>query len=578
MAARRVAWLLDIGFGTLRGSARSAALMAECLAAHGFETHTLSGPEVTRARVKRLLCALHDELHAGDAFVLYFVGHGDKIQGTLGPLRSGGPRAEDEILFLITYDIFVDGETTPAIAGPELSKWLSPLADKIGNVTVILDCCRAATMVPGKAPVDAEAVAHHEVILHRAAAALRAKYRGGPEGVTRGDRSETSIVRLVATTRNETAIERKESDGWTGLFTAALSQVLMQRRPYGGEERSWDQLLPELQEIVLAGCPTQRPGVEGPRHRLPFSLRERRDLDEYPCCLTAGRWIVDAGALHGIEVGDHFDLGPQGALAERVEPHCSYLRVTARPPAPAPRRTRRSLCGRRDTIAWCSEQTLPPNPPGLQFLRGEHAGAIATVEDRVAGPVLCDPTGDVIHAGASGLLEAACRLARWCRQAPVLEALASDKLLHVTWGREGSTAVLPRAGAELPAEAGIWVRASGTGERAEVFVSLFRLQADRHLVHLSDDLDHGISVSRNGSVDLIQGPGILPLHWSPQVPADRPRDEALILLVSTHPRSFHRVGTTPTIPRKAIEPRVRRSASAPVDFAVVNLAYRLCGR
>lgn len=576
--ARRVAWLLDIGFGTLQASARSAARMAECLVAHRFETHTLSGSEVTRARVHGLLCAMREELQPGDAFVLYFVGHGDKIWGASSSAPSGPP--DDELLVLITHDVFGDGEALPVIAGPELSAWLSPLADKIGNVTVILDCCRAATLVPGEAP-DEGSAAKIEVILHQAAAALRAKYRGGSD-TTRGGpshASHASIVRLVATTRNQYAIERRQPDGWIGLFTDCLAGVLMRPRD---RELSWDELLPELQDLVLAGCPTQRPGVEGPRHRVPFSLRERRDPDEHPCYLAGDGWIVDAGMLHGIETGDRFDLGAKGATAERVEPHRTFLRTIAGSGGPEPQRTRRIAGARVDIVAWCSEQSPPTDPPGLRLHRGLHAAAIATVEDRATGTVLCDTSGNVIHAGIEGLLAAACRQARWSRQAPAFAALASDHLLNVEWGREGSTVALPRTGVELPADAELWVRASGTGEHSEVFVSLFRLRADRHLVHGSADLDHGVSVPRNGSVDLLPGSGVREPRWGPQVATDQRSHESLILVVSTQPRSFHRIGTTPAVEPEAIGTRVRQSAvhrdPARTDLAVVTLSYYLYGR
>lgn len=551
MSAKRIALLLDIGFGSLRASARSAARMAACLEARSFSVHTLAGPEVTRANVERTLGSLHAGLADGDAFVLYFVGHGDKVRGVTAPAPAGQLPASTETMLLITHDLLADA-ALPGIAGPELTRWLAPLVRRTGNVTLILDCCRAATLVPGEIPDDA-ALARITEILTDATPALHAKYRAHRD-------APPTFVRLVATTRNESAVEYEPASGRIGVFTDALAQLL-ERHP--DDTLSWDQLLPDLQAAVQAECETQYPGVEGPRHRLPFSRREQPVPGEYPCRADNIGWIAEAGALHGIEVGDRFDLAPD-AVATRVDPYSTQIKVT-RAPRPGTRRTRRIACARPQVIR-CDH--LPSfTAPELRFTTDDDPDAIATI----TGETLRE-RDDIIHIGDAGLLDAARRLARWRRQAPVFTGLTAHALAHVAWGVHDQTVELPHDGVALPAGTRVWLRASAAETHPTVQVSLFRLRADRHLVHLDDELDHGVTIARNSTTDLSPRTG-LSLTWSPQVPADGPRDEALYLLVSTRPRGFHRVGTTPSRPRELIASRVTRGVGP--EIAVIRLAYRL---
>jgi hypothetical protein len=561
--AKRIACLLDVGFGTLHASAASAASMQACLAGRGFTTHLYRGAEVTRASVEALLKAAHAELAAGDTFVLYFVGHGDKVRDpTIAP-RGDGPPRNAEVMLLITHDLFVTDAPLPGIAGAELLAWLAPLAARTGNVTLILDCCRAASLVPG-APVDPAVLARIDATLRAAAPALRGKYEVTRSEVTRS--FAPAIVRLVATTRNDYAVEHTGPAGAIGLFTDSLVRVLAD---HPDDDRAWDQLIEEVQARVLAVCPSQRPGVEGPRHRLPFSRRERLTPEEHPCRPGERGWIVDAGALHGVEVGDRFVLADQEVAVHRVEPDRAHLTVDARrmlTTTPRPTHARRIACARQDVVTWPTSDLPTTDALELRLHHGDTTDAIGRVE---AG-VLRDRDGAILHTGAPGLLAAAARLARWHRQAPVFAALASDALIHVAWGRIGETTPLPREGAELRAGERVWVHAWGTGARPEVFVSLLRRRADLALLHL-DDLDHGVAVARS-SVDLTAASGGLQLAWSTTVPPDGPRDEALYLLVSAQPRSFHRVSTTATA--------CDHNAPAPVrggepGLAVVRLGYRL---
>ncbi len=93
MTDRRVALVLDIGFGTLLGSRRSAERITAHLQARGFEVLALQGADVTRDRIRGELLHARRQLGPGDAFALYFVGHGDRLRADGGPPRPGVPQA-----------------------------------------------------------------------------------------------------------------------------------------------------------------------------------------------------------------------------------------------------------------------------------------------------------------------------------------------------------------------------------------------------------------------------------------------------------------------------------------------------
>lgn len=577
MAARRIALLLDIGFGTLQGSARSCARIEDYLGRRGFTIEVLRGPEVTRARVSARLASLR--LSEGDSFVLYFVGHGERARGERLAAPEGQPPPDTDVLLLLTHDVFDPSQPAPGIAGSELSSWLSPIARATGNVTVILDCCRAATMTAGEALLDPAAQARVDATLARSAAGLRSKYA---DKITRS--GAPKLVSLVATTASEIAVERELADGSgrIGLFTDALVQVL---DAHHGEQRTWDELLPAIQDIVLADCPTQRPGVEGQRHRVPFSRQERPPIDEYACLATRGAWSLHAGALHGVQVGDRFTLGPVTATAVAVDLDRATLRLEHDASLPPISRARRVACAARDILTWPAGHVLPDTfsaalraAPELELAAGVDAGPAGFTHHGDA-VVLRDHAGVIVHAepaietppGAARLVAAARRLARWERQRAALVEL-TDPRVRAAFGRVGADDELPREGTLLREGDRLWVRAWGTGDHPEVFVSLFHLRADRSLTHLTEALDHGLSVPRSRSVDLARE---LPLTWSPHVPRSAPCDEALLVLTSLRPRALHRVASE--LVEHADQPtkRTTRSGAGQPVLGAMLLRYRL---
>lgn len=581
---KRVALLLDCGFGTLVGSANSLERMRGCLEGQGFKAEAMSGPQVTRRQVAAALAAHRRGLREGDSFALYFVGHGERAQGPPRAGRMGEPPPSTDVLFLVTHDLFADPASAPGIAGAELLEWLIPIAETTGDVTLILDCCRAATMTTGLSELDDAARANIAEALARSVPRLRAKYgiaapRAAPE---------TSIVRLVATTASDIAVEQDVPGGIgrIGLFTDALAQVLSGQ---GAARRSWDELLPEIQEHVLARCSTQRPGLEGPRHRIPFSRDERSPIDRYLCISGRGTSTLLAGALHGIDEGDRFELGPFTATAEAVGADQARLRLDGNVELPRVTTVRRVGCARRQSVTLSSLD--PPldallralaEVPELTLDDGPATGSVTWENDAL---VLRDRSGTVVHAEANAralapgcvarLVAAIRRTARWERQRAVLEAF-TDPLVHVAWGCVGDERSLDSEGVELTEGTSLWVRAWGRGEHPEVFVSLFHLRGDQTFAHIGECLDHGVPVPRNRSVELAVP--ALGLSWPEWVPRSSPCNEALWLVSSPRPRALHRVATDIIERPSTALPRISRGDGEAPLLGAARLGFRLLPR
>jgi hypothetical protein len=567
----RLAVLVDIGFGTLKGSATSVARIRSSLAGHGFEiAASLCGDQVTRDRLAATIASLRPRLSPGDSLVLYFVGHGDRVRD---------PSGDGEHTLLVTHDLRDPSAASPGIAGVELLRWLTPIADAIDDVTVILDCCRATRMMFGVPPIDDDAQARLDAALAAAKPRLVRKYRGPADAPDATAEPSERIVRLVATTAHEIAVERELPDGRRiGLFTDMLSALLDERR---GHELSWDELLPELQDRVGALCNTQRPGVEGPRYRVPFTRRERLPLDTYTAYARDG-WRLHAGSLNGIEVGDRFKLDTKTARVVEVDVDRAKLRLECDDgdALPSPVRARRISCATTREVAWPKHIPRAPGmveacaaAPELQWTERDGVGGFTcegdalVLRDRDGVLVHVEPTPGTAHGGAR-MVAAARRLIRWERQQRALASLG-PALVHVAWGRAGSREPLPCERVELREDDVVWLEARGAGEHPDVLVSVFHLRADLGLTHLDASLDHGHPVRSSERLPLGDLRITRPIH----LPRDLPCDGALLVLASIKPRSLHRMATERTESAEPAAPKVRRGDGP--EVSATFLRYRL---
>lgn len=578
MGSIRLALLVDCGFGGLEVSQVSADRMSAGLRAHAFEVERLSGEQATRGAIRAFLRGRAAELRAGDAFVFYFVGHGEQVHDpseARGAALDTKPAVAD-LLLLVTHDVRATAaaaeDSRLGLAGIELGEWLRPIAEATDNVTIILDCCHATGMVP--VDVAAGSVDRVDVrrALDRVSALVRDKYRHH-----RGDgEASEQIVRLVATTRSEYAVEGPGVDGGprVGLFSDAVAESLARD---GALALAWEDHIAAIQRSVLARCPTQRPGLEGPRDRLPFSTRRRGagvsahpvyEAAEAVVCVPASdeRHTLHAGLAHGVEVGDEFSVWRVGETGKSIVARVTEVDVATatlvggglpmrrggdlRRASPVRRATVTTVAvhGRRELAG--SLRAALAGGAGVVFVDEGDASATLELGDTVSVLRVGD---EVVHADAAitargvreRLFAALRRVAhhqRLERGWQALEALGPGPAVGLEWGVAGRPEQLPRAGETLGERDAVWVYGQAV-DRAELFVSAFHVRADRSVVHLTADHDHGRQIVRSRVTALtrtaVGDVAPWPLGWCAFVPRARPVHEQIVLLVSPVAVSLH---------------------------------------
>jgi Caspase domain len=318
----------------LAGVENDAAAMKELLESRGFAVDHRIGDRATRAGILAGYDALSRASGAGDAAVIYYAGHGFfSLRDPDRPWQC-----------IVPVDVRAGGDDDwRGITSWELSIKQAQLTDKTKNVTVILDCCNASEMFrtydergraatgatrapvmrdgsaappPGLPFPSAEGFARHLEQLHTHYGADAAKVH--PLG-------NASAVRLVASGRTDYSYEMRMRDGRQGgLFTWTLLEVL---REVGDCHVSWAMVMYAVRARMRAMLNVQRPEVEGPLRRVPFSLLEI-DSEGVPVRPRGEALTLQAGKLQRVTVGDVYGLMPAGSPAHEAGKGLGEVEVT----------------------------------------------------------------------------------------------------------------------------------------------------------------------------------------------------------------------------------------------------------
>lgn len=589
MTATKCALIVDIGFGDLVASRTSAERVQASLAHHGFTKPTvLSGAQATAAGIAAALKEIGGKLEAGDAFVFYFVGHGEVVRDpSCAKAALGLEPAVSDVFVLITHDVLDSTAKLAGIPGIKLLEWLTPIAKVTDNVTVILDCCHATGVIPRQA-VDGSPGVRVQKSLDQAMKLLRDLY--APHRSTR-ETGVRGIVCVLATTRNEGAVEVDSFDGSgvIGLFSAALADSLLEE---SAAAWSWDDHIVRIQGAVLARCATQRPGVEGPRYRRPFSTSIREPRDSHACGYDEhGVFTLRAGLVHGVAVGDTFEVvrtsgrSPRLAVArvQGVDVARASLDYAAKRSGlrAVPLRRRHSVAVRLNVSDAPSALIRGRVTEGMGItFDGPEAEAVAILDQDERASTLRGLSGDIIHvdepirAGlvVDRLVDVLARVAHLERIERGLRELGVEGVprSEVTWGCADRELT---AGETLSQRDSIWVRVDPISH-GKLFVAVFHIRGDREVVDLLPDLDSGWEVKRGGMNELTRTAAGERAPWSlgrgPGVWDGRVVREAIVLVVSPRPISLHGFAT-PKVTRGG----ARRGEAKMVTPAVVRLEFLL---
>ncbi len=322
------ALIIRSGYNPLAGFENSASCIAQSLRTRGFEIVSCEGGHATRAGILRAYEDLIGHARPDDAVVVYYVGHGGLVTN---PSYTPGGDLPRHFQYICPTDFAQTTEVDfRGISSPELSLRLVALSRKTRNATVILDCCYAAQMSrgdesPGARPVS-PALTRAGLVHH-----LRSLDQRELERVVTGN---PDAVRVVATEQSGSAyyVMLPHADalraigvdlpagGWIGAMTLELVQILAE---VGDRRVTWRS----VGEALRARLHVQRPEIEGPIDRIPFSLEivevvgfgVRADMH-------GGGAIIEAGSLLGVSPGDVYGVMPAGST--RLEPECLVADVT----------------------------------------------------------------------------------------------------------------------------------------------------------------------------------------------------------------------------------------------------------
>jgi hypothetical protein len=311
--------LLETAFGFVAGD------IATLLSEPGTPADRLA----TGANIRLALQLLIDATQPGDSVLVYYSGHGSQWPD----LNGDEPDRYDEAI--VPYDARDPAAPAPPqgdLIDDELHNYVARLAAKTANLTIIFDCCHAATgtradPLTGLAPRQIEYnrplaggnIAPAAAIAQAAAAAPPAPPRIGRSAI--GDNPR--YVFLAACRADEVAYEFRVGSAdavWAeeqpqvgqaqGLFTYFLLRALRH-----GPTATYDDILTFLRDQVGTQQATQHPQGEGPLDRQVFG-GSTHPVDWLPVAAIAGNTVtLAAGSERGLAPGAVIGVYPNPAAA-----------------------------------------------------------------------------------------------------------------------------------------------------------------------------------------------------------------------------------------------------------------------
>lgn len=328
----RRALLLGARAPDLSGVDHDLELMREALLHHGFaDAHIEIVVPATRDLISTAIRGLIERTQPGDVVVLYYSGHGSKLDDTSVSNHMANPRAPElgELAyyrFLVASDIEQSSdEDFRGYTNLELSLDLAALTRKTRNAVMIMDCCHAGRLFradPGDADEritwqdNSRYLPARNVDLTGRWAHAAAKHferllaTRGHELADRHAEANPWAIRLLASSSEGSAFEtscppREGCDHQhCGAMTLALHAALMKVDP---RRTTWQDLGRLIRMTPQRGG-QQRVCVEGPHRRFLFMLEEREPFGEIDLDLDHDRIVLAGGRLVGLMQGDRFEL------------------------------------------------------------------------------------------------------------------------------------------------------------------------------------------------------------------------------------------------------------------------------
>lgn len=248
-----------------------------------------------------------DPVQNGDRVLVYYSGHGSS---------EYIPQAECYFEGLVP----LDHEEKGLLFDVELNKLLQDIADRSGDLTVILDCCHSAGATRDIKPAQMDGKVRFLPIDRRMAGRARrsaARLRSLAAG--RAQQLPQIYTVVAACHADEVAAEcRIPQNGGKprGLFSHSLFELLSRVEPPALAQLRWSDIWEQLKAAVGRTKPGQRPVLLGPRERRVFGGPWRPQDTGYAITQRPdSSYLVAAGSLAGLGEGAQLAVyGPHPAL------------------------------------------------------------------------------------------------------------------------------------------------------------------------------------------------------------------------------------------------------------------------
>lgn len=318
-SGKRIALLMGAPDSELDGVEHDIELMTHALEQHGFECESLL--PATRAKILEGLEALRSQVESEDVVLIYYAGHGSRIERISSDKSPYAPGEPSYYRFLAPsdFDQSVVGDFR-GVTNIELSRAIEQITNVTENVALIFDCCHAGRLFrhAGETSAPTQPEREHRPVRYRlpsevqakAAAAHYEELRAKPETLSRDAEANPFAVRLLASDSAGKAYElHPEFDRGieqsTGAMTHALVGLLRELDP---RYTTWQDLGRKLKASPRGWHEKQRVTVEGPHRRLLFSLEQPQRLAEHALEFEGANIHVAGGALAGLEPGDRLHV------------------------------------------------------------------------------------------------------------------------------------------------------------------------------------------------------------------------------------------------------------------------------
>ncbi|MEX1364184.1 MAG: hypothetical protein AB1Z98_13745 [Nannocystaceae bacterium] len=540
----------------------------------GWSTTILTGQEATRSRVLAALDTMVSACGVEDACLFYFFGHGGVVRFS----ELAGDLGRRAVFYLATLRP-AGSLRRVGVLDIEISAALARLDRICRNVTAIVDCCHAASMVrDGPIPTVSPPPWVRELAdagEDRVDGDLLLAAQGHPR-----------ILRLFGSSSLRSAYATQRPQGRYGLMTQGFVDIVREAG-LRCDRLTWDAVARRVREWASGqrGTEEQRVVLAGPGHRRLFDRRTvplPRSATFIPGS-SRGRGWIRAGLLQGMRVGDRWGIA-ELELGKELEPRfladARVLRVeldssevVLSDPSVCPPAGASAMIRELDQPSSVVVEDLPVVDRALRrsaLVQPIDEGAPDPVGwvRRAAGYREVDPLVDVLDDAGRPiwldasidphglerlveLLEDRARARRFERALTAASVSASaDTDLVWEWGtvesdHELRPGLLPDGDRAPRIHVGdrLWLRLGHRGSTPrQWFVSVLQIGLEGRLGLLNVNEPEGIEVVRGVSTYVgvrghrrRQG---LTCCWPDRVPKDGPRPDRLLILASRRPLSL----------------------------------------